>query len=70
MTEAVYGMIQWAKKQPEIKAIIASTNKSNAASFAVLVKNNFIQVGETEALLNWRLSLKNCEFSNCEGISK
>jgi ribosomal-protein-alanine N-acetyltransferase len=63
-------MIRWAKKQPEIKAIIASTDKSNAASSSVLVKNNFILVGETEALFNWRLSLINCKFPNLEDIAK
>jgi RimJ/RimL family protein N-acetyltransferase len=70
MTEAVGGMIQWARKQPEIKAIIASTDKSNAASSSVLVRNNFIQVGETEALFKWRLSLNNCKFSNLEDLLK
>jgi len=70
MTEAVGGMIRWAKKQPEIKAIIASTDKSNAASSSVLVKNNFIQVGETEALFNWRLSLINFKFPNLEDLAK
>jgi RimJ/RimL family protein N-acetyltransferase len=70
MTEAVGGMIRWAKKQPEIKAIIASTDKSNTASSSVLVKNNFIKVCETEALFNWRLNLMNSEFSKGEDLPK
>ena len=38
MTEAVNGMIQWAKGQPSIKSIVASTRKNNQASYSVLVK--------------------------------
>ncbi len=57
MTEAVGGMIDWAKEQPEIKAIIASTEKSNAASYSVLFKNNFTKIGETGELYNWSLIL-------------
>ncbi|CAN5504768.1 GNAT family N-acetyltransferase [soil metagenome] len=57
MTEGVSGIIEWAKTQPGIKAIIASTNKTNIASFKVLEKNNFIKIGETEALFNWKLFL-------------
>lgn len=34
MTEAVGGIIKWAKAQPEICAIIASTDKEIIASFA------------------------------------
>jgi [ribosomal protein S5]-alanine N-acetyltransferase len=57
MTEIVSGMIGWAKKQPNVKSIIASTEKTNTASFKVLEKNNFIKIGETETLLNWELKL-------------
>jgi len=58
MTEAVGGIIEWAKTHDEVKSIIASTEKSNVASFTVLEKNNFKQIGETESLFNWRLSIK------------
>jgi len=61
MTEVVSGIIEWAKIQPEIKAIIASTDQMNTASFKVLEKNNFIKVGETEALFNWKLVMKKNE---------
>lgn len=54
MTEAVSGLIEWAKTQSEIKSIIASTNKNNIASFRVLEKNGFIKIGETESLFNWK----------------
>ena len=55
MTEAVRGMIQWAEKQPNVKSVIASTEKSNIASSSVLEKNNFIKVGDTETMFNWCL---------------
>jgi len=57
MTEAVAGMIEWAKQQPEVKAIIASTDKTNVASYSVLLKNNFTKIGETDELYNWSLIL-------------
>jgi ribosomal-protein-alanine N-acetyltransferase len=59
MTEAVGGIIKWAKNQPEVISIIASTNKDNPASFVVLEKNNFTKVNQTETLFNWKLVLKN-----------
>ncbi len=57
MTEMVSGMIEWAKNQKPVKAIKASTNKENEASFKVLLKNNFIKVGETESEFQWKLNL-------------
>ncbi|MBL0882196.1 MAG: GNAT family N-acetyltransferase [Chitinophagaceae bacterium] len=57
MTEMVAGMIEWAKKQKTVKAIMASTNKENFASFKVLVKNNFTKTGETESEFQWKLNL-------------
>jgi RimJ/RimL family protein N-acetyltransferase len=58
MTEAVSGMITWAKTQPEVTAIIASTEKTNTASFKVLEKNGFIKTGETATLFNWNVKIK------------
>jgi [ribosomal protein S5]-alanine N-acetyltransferase len=57
MTEAVGGMIKWAEKQPNIRSIIASTEKSNIDSFSILERNNFIKFGETGTLYNWRLRI-------------
>ncbi|HQS23766.1 MAG: GNAT family N-acetyltransferase [Sphingobacteriia bacterium 28-36-52] len=57
MTEMVGGIIEWAKTQSLVKSIIASTEKSNLASYKVLEKNNFIQVSETPDLYNWKLGL-------------
>jgi ribosomal-protein-alanine N-acetyltransferase len=59
MTEIVGGIIEWTKTQEKVKAVIASTDKTNAASFKVLKKNNFIKIGETEILFNWKLETKN-----------
>jgi len=59
MTEIVKGIIEWAKNQPKVKSIIASTDKTNIASYKVLEKNRFVKIGETEMLLNWKLQMKN-----------
>jgi [ribosomal protein S5]-alanine N-acetyltransferase len=58
MTEIVGGIIVWTKNQPLVKSIIASTDKTNTASFKVLQKNSFIKIGETETLFNWKLIIK------------
>jgi len=55
MTEALSGMIHWAENQPNVKAIVASTEKENTASFSVLIKNNFIKIGEKDNLIHWIL---------------
>jgi len=57
MTEIVGGIIEWIKTQENVKSIIASTDRTNTASFRVLEKNNFIKVGETETLFNWMLKM-------------
>jgi [ribosomal protein S5]-alanine N-acetyltransferase len=57
MTEAVAGIIKWAEEQPNIRSIIASTDKSNIDSYSILERNNFIKSGETETLYNWRLKI-------------
>ncbi|RHX89984.1 GNAT family N-acetyltransferase [Leptospira stimsonii] len=58
MTEIVSGMIGWIRMQPSVKSVVASTEKTNAASYKVLEKNNFIKIGETETLSNWKLILE------------
>ncbi len=57
MTEIVAGIISWANTQPLVKSIIASTEKTNEASFRVLEKNNFIKINETDVTINWMLKL-------------
>ena len=63
MTEIVNGIITWTKTQPIVKSIIASTDKTNTASFKVLENNNFIKISETETLFNWKLELDNKTIS-------
>lgn len=58
MTEAVGGMIKWARSQPKIFSIIASTEKDNIGSFSILQKNNFTKIGEDGTLLNWKLEIR------------
>jgi ribosomal-protein-alanine N-acetyltransferase len=55
MTEAVACILAWAQKQDGVKSVFAQTAKDNAASFSILVTNNFERVGEDEQLFNWRL---------------
>jgi RimJ/RimL family protein N-acetyltransferase len=57
MTEAVGAMIDWAKQQLGVKAIAASTEKTNPSSFAVLQKNGFANVGEHDGLFCWKIEL-------------
>lgn len=58
MTEIVGGMIEWARTQPKVKAITASTEKSNIASFKVLQNNGFTKVEETETTISWKLKIR------------
>jgi len=55
MTEAVGAMVEWAKRQPNVRALIASTYKGNPSSSSVLEKNSFSNIGEKDSMLNWRL---------------
>jgi len=55
MCEAVGAMVNWAKGENEVKAVIAATNKTNIASYKILEKNAFVKVGESKEQFNWRL---------------
>jgi ribosomal-protein-alanine N-acetyltransferase len=44
-TEAIAGIIQWARQQSEVKEIEAEINTDNKASIRVLEKNGFICAG-------------------------
>jgi [ribosomal protein S5]-alanine N-acetyltransferase len=61
MTESVGGMIEWAKTRPDIKAIIASTDQANVASWAVLERNGFVKYGATDGLFHWHRDMKNSQ---------
>jgi len=58
MTEAVGGMIEWAKRQPGVKAITASTDQTNLPSMVILQKNQFVKVGESEDLFHWKREIQ------------
>ena len=57
MTEIVRGIIEWTKKQPIVKSIIASTDKINLASVRVLEKNGFKKIGETDTIINLKIEI-------------
>jgi len=57
MTEAIGRIIAWAKEQPDVKAVFASTKKENIASYAILEKNHFLHIGEVDDMLSWKLEL-------------
>ncbi|HET9847610.1 MAG TPA: GNAT family N-acetyltransferase [Candidatus Dormibacteraeota bacterium] len=53
-TEAVVGLIAWAFSHG-VRAVIAETEESNAASGRVLRKAGLRQVGQIDRMLNWRV---------------
>lgn len=57
MTEAVAGMIQWAKSRPEIHCILAETDANNLASIRVVEKNHFVPFDLRENMKWWRIQL-------------
>jgi [ribosomal protein S5]-alanine N-acetyltransferase len=57
MTELVGGIIAWVKTQTNVKAMIASTEKTNIASFKILKKNEFKKVGQSDTLFTWKLKM-------------
>lgn len=57
MTEAVDGLIKWARMQPEVKSIAATTDKRNIASYSVLIKNSFKRVDKNGSRFQWKLML-------------
>jgi ribosomal-protein-alanine N-acetyltransferase len=58
MTEAVAGMVGWAKKRTDVEYILAETDQTNTASMRVLEKNNFQQYEKNETMLWWRVTVK------------
>ncbi len=55
MTEAVSEMLKWAKKQPDVRKLLANTEKSNLSSQRVLRNNGFSQIGETDGIVYWEI---------------
>jgi [ribosomal protein S5]-alanine N-acetyltransferase len=58
MTEAVGGMIEWAKTQPEIHFILAETDKLNTASIKIMEKNNFLLTETKAKMLWWKIDVR------------
>ena len=58
MTEAVAGMINWAKQRADVKYILAETDENNLASIKVLQKNNFQLFDKRERMKWWKISVK------------
>lgn len=57
MTEMVGGMLDWLKTQPLVKSVVASTEKTNLASFKVLERQGFVQSDQSESMDYWKLVL-------------
>ncbi|MEO0066228.1 MAG: dihydrofolate reductase family protein [Bacteroidota bacterium] len=57
MTEIVGGIITWARTQPLVKSITASTDRKNTASVKVLLKNNFVITQETDTSFIWKFTM-------------
>lgn len=55
MTEAIGGLVQWAKNNIEITTLIAETEKNNIASQKVLINNNFTQSNTNKEMIWWKL---------------
>ncbi|MBS1600051.1 MAG: GNAT family N-acetyltransferase [Bacteroidetes bacterium] len=58
MTEAVGGMIEWAKHQSNIKFILAETEEKNTASIKIVQKNNFEYTGKKGRMMWWKVAVK------------
>jgi len=58
MTEAVGKMLKWAKMQPEVWKVLASTEKNNISSQRILESNNFTKIGESNNIINWEFKVK------------
>ncbi|HEX4851161.1 MAG TPA: GNAT family N-acetyltransferase [Puia sp.] len=57
MTEAVGGMIDWARKLGSVKYILAETDEKNIASVKIVQKNNFQYLKKKGKMLWWRIPL-------------
>ena len=56
MTEAVSNLKNWLLSQPNVRFVIADTEKDNIASHKVLEKAGANMYQETEELYFWRFS--------------
>ena len=58
MTEAVGGMVAWARKQSRIKYILAETDEKNTPSIRIVEKNNFLYTGKKGKMMWWRIDVR------------
>ncbi len=63
MTEAVGGMIGWAKQQDEVDYILAETDENNIASIRILQKNNFQRFDKRKQMLWWKIEVKSSDLT-------
>jgi len=54
MTETIYAMKNWLLSQPDVKSVVADTEKNNIASHKVLEKAGAVLYNETAELYYWR----------------
>jgi len=60
MTEAVGGMIEWAKDIKEIDYITAETTQNNLPSVRVLEKNGFKKKHQSHKMFYWQVKTVRC----------
>ena len=58
MTEAVGGIVDWAKTRPGINYVLAETDEANIASVRIVQKNNFSFFDKKEKMLWWKIAVK------------
>jgi len=58
-TEAVNGFINWIFENPDVRYVIADTEKANISSHKVLIHNGAEQYRETDELFWWRVKNPN-----------
>jgi len=58
MTEAISGVIQWAKSNKHVHIIKAETDKTNIASILVLEKNNFKLIEQNNNFTVMKLKIR------------
>jgi ribosomal-protein-alanine N-acetyltransferase len=56
MTEAVGGVVEWARSRSDIRYILAETDESNLASIKILEKNNFQNFDKKGKMIWWKIA--------------
>jgi [ribosomal protein S5]-alanine N-acetyltransferase len=58
MTEAVSGIISWARERTDIHYILAETDKENLPSIKVVQNNNFLLTDTRGKMIWWKIMVK------------